>query len=260
MSDKVAELISNGTKLIGNQRLGEAIMCFKKALEYEPNNKTAIHSLYLCYRAFGDAMKSLYYGELYTAHDVDKDYLSKIITQKYGHVVTENRDKILSFDRFIELASKDKYYLGRWSYLSTITQIISMLPFENVLEMGALRHAVIDGSDVMDIEENGCVNRNKMIIQDAGNVPWDMPDKSYDLFIASQVWEHLGDKQKEAFAEVKRTSKAALLSFPYMWECPGDIHHGIDEKKIAEWTLFEKPAYVQMIHTKSRRIVYLFLF
>ena len=67
----------------------------------------------------------------------------------------------------------------------------------------------------------------------------------------------LGPRQQEAFAEVMRISKNALLSFPYKWNQPGNVHHGIDENKINVWTLGVEPKKVEKSGT---RILYLFNF
>ena len=71
--------------------------------------------------------------------------------------------------------------------------------------------------------------------------PWPINDKQYDLFIALQVWEHLGNKQSRAFREAIRISKAVILSFPYKWNCPKNNanypeHHEVDEELIGDWT------------------------
>lgn len=112
---------------------------------------------------------------------------------------------------------------------------------------------------------------NKEFKHDATVVPWPIDDKAYDLFIALQVWEHLEGKQKEVFEEVMRTSKAAILSLPYMWDCPKDNanypeHHMIDEKIISEWTLNVKPKKIIKIPrtgdrvSKGPRIIYFWKF
>ncbi len=133
------------------------------------------------------------------------------------------------------VASTDQKYYGvhgdRWEYISRVIEIIQSLGIEgSVLELGAHELPICKRSDVIDIVPHPHVK----YVFDATVTPWNVPD-DYDLFIGLQVWEHLGDKQKEAFQEVKRVARSAILSFPYMWNYPGDIHHGIDEDKISEW-------------------------
>ena len=96
-------------------------------------------------------------------------------------------------------------------------------------------------------------------------------NKEYDMFIALQVWEHLVGRQREAFNEVMRISKMAILSFPYMWNCPEDNanypeHHMIDEKIISEWTLGVEPMKIVKIPrtgekvSKGPRLIYFWRF
>ncbi len=92
---------------------------------------------------------------------------------------------------------------------------------EKVLELGPAFQTIVKNCDIMVKPEIDVWGRpekyiNKEFKHDAIVVPWPIDDKAYDLFIALQVWEHLERKQKEAFEEVMRTSKAAILSFPYM--------------------------------------------
>lgn len=62
----------------------------------------------------------------------------------------------------------------------------------------------------------------KVIQHNATEKPWPIANKQYDLFIALQVWERLDNKQSRAFREVMRVSRAAILSFPYLWDYPRD--------------------------------------
>ena len=76
---------------------------------------------------------------------------------------------------------------------------------------------------------------------DIGKAPWPARDGEYDLVVALQVWEHLEGRQRQAFAEARRVGRRVLLSLPYLWQCPGDCHHGIDDDMIFGWT-GERPA------------------
>lgn len=101
--------------------------------------------------------------------------------------------------------------------------------------------------------------------------PWPIADKSYDLFIALQVWEHLDNKQSFAFREVMRVSRAAILSFPYLWHCKKNSlsypeHHMIDEELISNWTLNIPPREIVRIAatgevgSRKQRIIYFWEF
>ena len=67
-----------------------------------------------------------------------------------------------------------------------------------------------------------------------------------------EVWEHLGDHQAKAFQEVVRVARAAILSFPLLWDCPKDSHnypdhHMITDERIAEWTIGLKPNSIEKV-------------
>lgn len=169
------------------------------------------------------------------------------------------------------------YYQGRWAYFSKVTEIISeQNDINKVLELGPSFMPVVKDCDIM--VKPGTDNWGRPITEapkeynhDATVMPWPIIDKEYDMFVALQVWEHLAGKQKEAFSEVMRISKMAVLSFPYMWDCPINNanypeHHMIDEKIIADWTLNIEPVKVIKIPrtgervSKGPRIIYFWKF
>jgi hypothetical protein len=145
-----------------------------------------------------------------------------------------------------------------------------------VLELGPSFQTIVKNCDIIVKPEKDVWGRpeksiNKIHEHDATIVPWPIKDKEYDLFIALQVWEHLAGKQKEAFREAMRTSKMAILSFPYMWDCPIDNanypeHHMISEEIIREWTLNIEPNKIVKIPrtgdrvSKGPRIIYFWKF
>ena len=173
--------------------------------------------------------------------------------------------------------SAGAYYTGRWAYFNDVIQIIeSQKDIKKVLELGPSFMPVVKDCDIMlkpeaDAWGRPTVKSKKEYYHDATMIPWPVEDKEYDVFIALQVWEHLVGKQKEAFKEVMRTSKKAILSFPYLWDCPKDNanypeHHMIDEKIISEWTLGIEPEKVIRIPrtgekvSKGPRIIYFWKF
>lgn len=165
-----------------------------------------------------------------------------------------------------------KYYEGRWDYYKEVISIITDIKPASVLELGPGKHTMVQNSDIMVRPEDDAWGRpenevGKVISFNATEKPWPVADKSYDLFIALQVWEHLDNKQARAFREVVRSSRQAILSFPLMWDCPKDNpnypeHHMIDEELIADWTLGIKPVKVINIDrsgpevSKGPRIIY----
>lgn len=169
------------------------------------------------------------------------------------------------------------YYQGRWAYFSQVIEIArNRNDIRRVIELGPSFLPVVKDCDVMLKPEKDAWGRPvikdaREYLHDATIIPWPIENKKYDLFIALQVWEHLDGKQKEAFQEVIRTSRMAILSFPYMWNCPKDNanypeHHMIDEKIIADWTLGIEPKKVIRIPrtgeqvSKGPRIIYFWEF
>lgn len=144
----------------------------------------------------------------------------------------------MTFGDYRELVKEDAYYGGRWDYIRKVIGIVKGVSPEKVLELGPRRMPIVVGADIMDIHVHGPELKYR---HDAGKTPWPIGDKAYDLFIALQVWEHLEGRQAEAFKEVMRVAGRAILSFPYKRYCPGNCHHGIDEKTIANWTGHVRP-------------------
>ena len=167
--------------------------------------------------------------------------------------------KLMTYPEFEELRKQDPYYKkSRWEYLKEVIDIITKESFNSVLELGAYKQPIVHGSDIMDVNPN---LPNLTYLHNAAKIPWPVENSKYDLFIALQVWEHLKDKQKEAFKEIIRISKMAILSFPLNWNCPGNCHHNITEEKISEWTLHVNPVKKIKVGKKtSKRIIYFFKF
>lgn len=187
--------------------------------------------------------------------------------------------ELMNYSDFKELlnSSLGNYYEGRWAYFSEVIKIIQEnKDVSKVLELGPSFRTIVKNCDIMVKPDNDVWGRpekyvKKVYEHDATLVPWLIKDKEYDLFIALQVWEHLKDKQKKAFKEVMRISKMAILSFPYMWDCPKDNanypeHHMISEEIIREWTLGVEPDKIIKIPrtgnkvSKGPRIIYFWKF
>lgn len=134
---------------------------------------------------------------------------------------------------FLVLEMSHPYYRGRWEYYGAAVDLIKADRPKSVLELGPHQFSLVKGADVMD--RSGAME-SVAYRYDATKTPWPIENKKYDLFVALQVWEHLEGKQQEAFSEVMRVSRRAILSFPYKWDCPGDCHHAIDDEVIGKWT------------------------
>lgn len=161
----------------------------------------------------------------------------------------------ITYAEFEKFAQKHKYYIGRWEYFEKVIDIVKRESPKTALEIGPYLLPIIKNADTMDIK---AYYPNLTFLHDATDVPWPIKDGQYDICIALQVWEHFVDKHQDAFKEVMRVSKKAILSFPYKWYSPLDpIHHNIDDKKIAEWTLNVRPEEVIKL---GSRIIYFFDF
>jgi hypothetical protein len=169
-----------------------------------------------------------------------------------------------------------RYYKGRWEYFKEVIKIIKNEKIDSVLEIGPAQKTIVKNSDIMIKPEDDMWGRPELrapreYLHDATEKPWPIEDKQYGLVIALQVWEHLDNKQSRAFREVMRVSKMAILSFPYLWDCPKDsrnypAHHMIDEELIRDWTMNIKPEKIIKISrtgpevSKGPRIIYFWKF
>ena len=170
----------------------------------------------------------------------------------------------ICFDDFTELCKpNEEYYLGRWAYFQEVIKMVEEIKPQSVLELGPALFTVVKNSDIMrkpEIDKWGIpknVQANEYL-HDAAITPWPI-SKTYDLFIALQVFEHLTDSQTRAFQEVKRIARHAVLSLPYKWDCPRDNanypeHHMIDENTILEWTRGEAPQKWVYIERTGERV------
>jgi hypothetical protein len=187
--------------------------------------------------------------------------------------------ELMTYQDFENLlnSSEGPYYQGRWAYFSQVIDILkSQNDISKTLELGPSFLPIVKDCDIMikpEVDSWGrpSIKASKEYLHDGTVTPWPIQDKEYDVFIALQVWEHLVGRQKEAFNEVMRISKMAILSFPYMWDCPRNNanypeHHMIDEKIIADWTLGVEPIKVIKIPrtgekiSKGPRIIYFWKF
>ena len=129
----------------------------------------------------------------------------------------------------------------RWEYMEYAITELQRLNAKNIIEAGAFRMPLCDNSFMFDFPNHNL-----------DRIPYNFKDKEFDIFVALQTWEHL-DRQTEAFQEVMRISKNAILSFPYRWRHGDQRHRGIDSKRISMWTCGVEPARMKLI---KDRIVY----
>jgi len=149
--------------------------------------------------------------------------------------IYKRMDRYLTKKIFDAAGVVNKYYkVCRWEYYNKVIEIIKEQFSDSklVCELGPNRLPIINNSHTIEIESETCPT----YLMDATITPWPISDKQYDLFIALQVIEHLTGAQQRVFGEIRRTSKSAIISLPYKWDCEGDCHHNIDETTIQTWT------------------------
>ncbi len=173
--------------------------------------------------------------------------------------------EVISYNEFIELTKGNVYYDGRWAYIKEVESIILEKKPDSVLELGPSFLTIAKKCDIMHLPEIDswgipAVVNGVSYAHDATVIPWPLKDKQYDMFIALQVFEHLGDKQKEAFQEAKRIANSIILSLPYKWDCTNahegyyPSHHMIDEETIIKWANGEVPSKTIYIERTGDRI------
>ncbi|MDR0911844.1 MAG: class I SAM-dependent methyltransferase [Methanobrevibacter sp.] len=152
--------------------------------------------------------------------------------------------EFLSRDEF-ESVDDGSYMIrnsSRWDYFKEVIKQIKIIDnFDKInktLELGPYKTPLIKNGDIMDINNysDGCaIEVGDFFQHDASIVPYPFKDKEYDLIIACQVLEHLKTNQKEVIKEFNRISKRVIITLPYKWFRPCDMHHMIDEKVIDYW-------------------------
>ena len=167
---------------------------------------------------------------------------------------------------FDELAARSPYYRGRQGYLGAAAWIASDLierfGVSTALELGPNVRPLMSGADVMDrVERSRLEACGQVMLHDATTTPWPIPGERYDLFVALQVFEHLGSSQRAAFAEVRRVARHAIISLPIEWEMddPRNPHHGITHERVLSWFAPTEPTSVIVGNPGYRqRLIYAF--
>ena len=154
-------------------------------------------------------------------------------------------------------AADRRYLKRRWRYYREAIAIAERLAPRRVLEIGCRHTPLFPGSDRLDY----AAEFNPTFLHDATVVPWPIPDHSYDMVVALQVWEHLGNRQREAFSELPRISRYAILSLPFKWQRKNNpSHSGIDDAVVNRWTGGLAPLETVQLPLvgRRRRKIYLF--
>jgi len=169
--------------------------------------------------------------------------------------------RVVTRAEFDAAAAGDAYYAGRWPYLARAAEVLAAhadVAPADVLELGAYRLPLVPGCETMDCR----AELDPTWLHDARVTPWPQPDGRYEVFVATQVFEHLGGPasgaQERAFAEAVRvTRRLALLSLPYQWARAAGWHGGIDLPTIVRWAGGRRPATAEVVGDgqPTRRII-----
>jgi hypothetical protein len=145
-------------------------------------------------------------------------------------------------EQFVALRADDPYYADREQYMAaaarTAGHLISRHQLVSALELGPYRQPIVTGSDVIELRPpSGLRGARRLIVHDATSVPWPFNDRTYDLFVALQVFEHLDGHQRAVFKEVCRIARHAVISVPIDWEMrdPTNCHHMISRETALSW-------------------------
>ena len=147
-------------------------------------------------------------------------------------------------------------FRGRWSYMGPVCQRLAKLPDGPALELGPYTMPMVPGCDTMDRRDYGGVK--PMFLHDATQTPWPIEDDSYDVFVALQVLEHLGDSQTEVWREVCRVARRAIISIPWHWTKGQADHIGIDRERVSTWTLGMESVWTMVVPGIQDRRIYEF--
>jgi hypothetical protein len=167
------------------------------------------------------------------------------------------------FDAMVE---EFPYYRTRWGYMSTAlleaARLIQTDAIESALELGAPVRPILVGAHVMDKTKRPEYDTSvPAITHDATVVPWPVADRSFDLFLALQVFEHLKDRQREAFLEVRRIARHAILSLPIDWvmDDPRNCHHMISMERALSWFAPVVPTRtVEQVTGRRKLVIFVF--
>jgi hypothetical protein len=172
----------------------------------------------------------------------------------------------LRLHEIAHLVATDPWYRHRGGYMSVACgvagEIIEGRQLRTALELGPHLQSMIVGSDTMELFAHPLLQANgKRIVHDATSVPWPVGDREYGLFMALQVFEHLGTSQPKAFLEVRRVAQNAIISLPIDWEMadPANCHHRLSHERVLSWFAPVVPTRVVVGNPGSRkRLVYIF--
>ena len=167
---------------------------------------------------------------------------------------------------YAAMAAEYPYYKNRWSYQSMAgvlaEDLILRRDLRTALELGPHLRPLIVGADAMVLHLSSDLRHEGQVVEhDATVAPWPVADKAYDLFVALQVFEHLVGRQTEAFQEVRRVARNAVISLPIDWQMkdPNNCHHMISEERALSWFAPVVPTRIVLGNGGAyRRLIFVF--
>lgn len=151
---------------------------------------------------------------------------------------------------FRRTAHRNPYFRGRWPYIEVARDYAMKCLPHSALELGSNGFPIFRGNGVHTMDFAGEVTFR----HDATKFPWPPLNDSYDVFVALQVFEHLSPHQPEAFREVMRVAKHAVISVPLGWDKPDDkTHHAITRDRVRDWCCGVEPAEERVVFTIPNR-------
>ncbi len=169
-------------------------------------------------------------------------------------------------EEFASLHKRYAWYKIRAPYMSAASlaaaDLLARHGLRSALELGPHLRPIVTGADAMELNARETPEgARSLIVHDATITPWPFGDRAYDLFVGLQVFEHLGTSQREAFAEVTRVAKHAIISLPIDWVCkdPTNCHHQISNERALSWFAPRIPQrIIEGNPSPSSRLVYVF--
>ncbi len=106
----------------------------------------------------------------------------------------------------------------RWNYHEQVVNLIKTLNLDDpkkILEMGTMGVMCVKQCDTIDYAERwDFPGKEPTYLHDARQFPWPIEDKSYELFVALRVYQHLVPVQKECVIEAMRIAKKVIIVVP----------------------------------------------
>jgi hypothetical protein len=142
-------------------------------------------------------------------------------------------------------------YKDRWKYYSRAVEIAKTLDINNpsdVLEMGTMGVSIVPNCLSIDYDEKWHFKGKKpTYLHDARVIPWPVPTKKFELFVALRVFHHLAPNQKECFLEAKRIAENVLIVVPNEYL----NGNAITLDQLTDWNDGEPPAIVENVFDRS---------